>query len=88
MVVFVDLGDDDDTLPETRHDPVSARHLSKLQNLTTGDEDGAGKTLDDGRDDEDSRSETLRANPNLNGFSAALSCYPCVQVPLVLNNSL
>lgn len=65
MVVIVDL--DDDTPPEHTHRaPRKPVHHSLATGLST-----AG---DDQHDDE--TTAEVRPNPNKNGFSAALSCYP------------
>ncbi len=64
MVVMVDLDDE-------VHDPHSDTSFANLHqlrhSLTVGDATCGSSDDDDGDD---------RPNPNINGFSAILSCYP------------
>lgn len=80
MVVFVDLGDDDDdrTLSRRGRDKLSASQ--QLASLRSEPEYRQHYESPPVRDADASPSEQKEAegrpNPNINGFSAALSCYP------------
>lgn len=84
MVVLLDLDDDPHLFRDGNHSATAYDHL-KLQ--LRGPLLQAGNTSDtyasdllparraDGKTEIESQEEE-RPNPNLNGFSAALSCYP------------
>lgn len=65
MVVFLDL--DDETHDETHFHPAWHRLSEALPR--SNDELSRDNLVD-------KLNDTERPNPNLNGFSAALSCYP------------
>lgn len=68
MVVLLDLGEDDlDPHSDIRRSGIS-RGLKPVSNGAVVDND---KT-----DDGQVETEDERENPNINGFSKALSCYP------------
>jgi hypothetical protein len=81
MVVFVDLEGDDEELQDIQHSlphhALTSQHLQKLR-LRDGQQESSH---DDCCDSKEPKNSTLpataeRLNPNVNGFSAALSCYP------------
>ena len=83
MVVFVDLEGDEDELQDIQHShtrlALSSRHLQKLR---IRDGQSEHPSSDDNASDGQSTplfSVAERPNPNINGFSAALSCYPYVR---------
>ena len=80
MVVFVDLDGDDEKLQDIQHSlthhAITSQHLQKLrirdgQSQYQQDDDGGSDTCNI------NQAEIVeRGNPNINSFSAALSCYP------------
>lgn len=80
MVVFVDLEGDDEESQDIQHTLTQHALISQhLHKLRIGD--GQSECLHaDNRNtnepDEEPFASTERWNPNINGFSAALSCYP------------
>lgn len=62
MAIFADLSDDSD-VPDASPEPV---HLDRLQHSHN----------DDGSSNVFALAEPDRNNPNINGFSEALACYP------------
>lgn len=64
MVVLVDLGDDEPPSLETPHPSSGRRNVRPLHHSLDKPAQG------------DVSVENERPNPNINGFSAALSCYP------------
>jgi hypothetical protein len=80
MVVFVDLEGEDDELQDIQHSlshqALTSRHLQKLK---VEDEQSQQKSADDHYSNEQGAALPAveeRPNPNINGFSATLSCYP------------
>ncbi len=80
MVVFVDLDGDDEELQDIQqslpHHKLSSQHS---QQLRIRDGQSQYQPDDDGGSDECNISQAKiaeRWNPNINSFSAALSCYP------------
>lgn len=80
MVVFVDLEGDDEELQDIQHSlshhALTSQHLQKLRLR-----DGQPEHPHEDNCNSDELNNTLpaiaeRLNPNINGFSAALSCYP------------
>lgn len=67
MVVILDLEDDDDA-----PSPL-ASHAPGLLNVKPLHHSLASSTAENGQD---VKAAEERPNPNVNGFSAALSCYP------------
>lgn len=67
MVLLVDLGDE---VHDPHVDPAAANGFATLKQQLRH----ARTDHDD--DDESQPAEDDRPNPNVNGFSAALSCYP------------
>ena len=80
MVVFVDLAGDDEELQDIQHSlshhALTFPHLRKLR-LENGQSEhlSADDCRSNDRDDVPP-SMVERENPNINCFSAALSCYP------------
>lgn len=81
-MVFVDLEGDDEELQDIQyshtHHALKSQHLQKLK--IEGDEQSEHLHSEDGSGPTEPNAEGLgsaeRWNPNINGFSAALSCYP------------
>jgi hypothetical protein len=79
MVVFVDLEGDDEELQDIQHSLSHHALTSHLRKLRIRDGQSQNLPTDDcGTDDQKSNLSPAaeRSNPNINGFSAALSCYP------------
>jgi hypothetical protein len=84
MVVFVDLEGEDEELQNIQHSLARYALTSKhTQKLIARDSQSQYLHADVGTDDcasndhqEVSHPIAERCNPNINGFSAALSCYP------------
>ena len=79
MVVFVDLEGDEDELQDIQESlshALTSQHLQKLRTLDVQSE--YPSAVDCAPSDPDRRSSYTAEGPslNINGFSAALSCYP------------
>ena len=71
MVVFLNLDEDDLSDPDPHADPIgSAGFESALRKRATRAHDVSAHAVDSHLDGE------IRVNPNVNGLSAALGCYP------------
>ena len=80
MVVFVDLeGDDEEPQDIQRslsHHALTSQHLQKLR-FRDGQQEYSHDECRDPNQQKNTLPTTVeRLNPNINGFSAALSCYP------------
>ncbi len=79
MVVFVDLDGDDEELQDIQHSlthhALTSQHLQKLRIRDVQSEYHDGDCSSDDRNNDEVKIAE-RWNPNINSFSAALSCYP------------
>jgi hypothetical protein len=82
MVVFVDLEGDEEELQDIQqrsqsHHALTSQHLLQKLRLREGQQEYSHDECHDSNQQENTLPATAeRLNPNIDGFSAALSCYP------------
>jgi hypothetical protein len=82
MVVFVNLEGDNEELQDIQHSlshhALTSQHLQKLR-LRDGQRENSHEECCDSNQQKNTLpaiATAERLNPNINGFSAGLSCYP------------
>jgi hypothetical protein len=80
MVVFVDLEGDDEELQDMQRsfsrDALTSQHLHKLRIRDGQSEHPCDDDCSSNEPNKILPTIAERSNPNINGFSASLSCYP------------